>query len=512
MIAQTVPASLPAVQVSAASAPEYGVVWLDAHPWRSAIAAPVAGGDACGAAADAFEDFQDIESELIKRGTLSQKDIRWPLVGEIAARLMARQSKDLRLLHALILALPSRAEQSGLSAALALTAQFVTLWGKACHPRTRLKNRVAERIVASLDDLMQREGKALIDPLERGAAQMAARQCAEAFAEILPDLGLAVAAIASRLSQTAARSDAPVPVPPRSESVAAPAKQASLAPPLAVPRSDALRLDVDNERALKQTIATVADFLFQLDVAHPLSYRLRRYGTWFRLDTPPPIKSGARTVLPPVSEESLERYRAAVERGQTDPDITQKLERACHLQPFWLEGQWLACQLARIAGRSHAAEAIAEEARGFFQRMPDVATLSFADGSPFAPPEVGAWLKFSRAVGAEQAGGVSEDGEAAASAASPEARSAFAATRALVKAGEVPKALAELDGARAQAKGLRAKTFWEVATLELLSELGLQAHAAAQSERLQASLVAMSVGEWEPDLIRRLGRVGKGRG
>lgn len=85
------------------------------------------------------------------------------------------------------------------------------------------------------------------------------------------------------------------------------------------------------------------------------------------------------------------------------------------------------------------------------------------------------------------------------------------AIRALVKSGDIAKALAELDSARAQAKGMRARTLWELATLELLSELGLGAHAAAQSERLQASLAAMSVSEWEPDLVRRLGKIGKAK-
>lgn len=486
-----------------------GVERFDAAAWIEAVASAIPGDDVAGRAADEFEVFDDIETELMKRGTLSQSAIRWQDVAEAAAGLIRTSSKDLRLLHAMILAAPHVHGEGAPELALMASAQFFSRFGASAHPRGKTRARAVERCVSSLCDLVDKTKPRLTSEAEAVACRMALDRLAEAVAEQSPEFGLATATIAGAFSAPAPQSLGEAvgldtflaSAPTQAESVAFVESPA--------PRSDQLRLDPGNERALKQSLSTVAEFLLEVDPAHPLGYRLRRYATWWSIAGPPPTKSGDRTVIIATAEEQAERYRAAIDKGAVDIATVSKLERACHLQPFWLEGQRIQASIARFLGRDEVEAAIREETARFLRTVPELKRLRFSDGSPIIPDEVASWLRHGERViapvpiatgrehmsDADHGGLVMVEGDMQAT---------YKRARDLVRDGALDQALALLDASRAAASGPRAQALWDVFILEHLRDFGLRSHTGQQAERLSESIGHITVRDWEPELFRRL--------
>lgn len=475
-----------------------GLDLIDRHPWFVAVGAEIQTPVPC----DGLEGFDELDSEMMKRGTLAQNNIRWDWVAEQSAALLREKCKDLRLLAFLVHAVPRcEGDVEALALTAAVTARFLLRWGSIAEPRGKQATAQLARIVDTLEQQTEKVRNRPFDEALRAVIAAALHRCAETIAETAPDLGIRLAVLPSKLEafetpsksrEGATRSNAPSP--PQSH----PKPPATGSIP-AAPRSENLHLDAGNERALKQALATVADFLLSLDPAHPLSYRLRRFATWYGVASTPPIKSGERTVAPAVSESTAETYRIAAERGQADIGIAQKLERSTHLQPFWIEGQWLAWRLANACGRTLVADAIHAETFRFTRAVPDVCALKFADGAALVPPHVADWLASG---GEEKAPAKNRGGDGDAG-----ANDAVRSAREKAQTGELAEALKALDAAKPQTKGVRAGVLWEVQVLEALSDWGLKAHASLQAERIATSVETLTVPEWEPDLIERLKRL-----
>lgn len=490
-----------------------GVDRFDTAAWTEAVTALIAGEDAAGRAADEFEVYDDVEAELMKRGTLSQGSIRWKDTADAAATLMRTSSKDLRLLLALILAAPHVYGEEAVEMALMASAQFFSCFGGSAFPRDKTRTRAVEKCIAALSELAEKSKPRRMNGEEEAACRTALDRLAEAVAEQSPDLGLATATIAG-----AFRAAPPVALGEAGGLdtflASTPAQAEVIAPVVAAaaPRSDQLRLDPGNERALKQSLSTVAEFLLELDPAHPLSYRLRRFATWWGIKGAPPIKTADRTVIIAVAEEQAERYRAAVEKGAVDAPLVSKLERACHLQPFWLEGQRIQASIARALGRDEVEIAIRDETARFLKAASDLEKLRFSDGSPIVPQAVASWLRESEhgvaapaAPGAAEASADDESGGLVV--VDRDVQAAYRRARTLARQGSLDQALASLDEARAGAKGLRAQTLWEIFILEHLRDFGLRSHASRQAERLADAIAQTAVREWEPELFKRLDRL-----
>ncbi|PYE85288.1 type VI secretion system protein TssA [Phyllobacterium leguminum] len=495
-----------------------GLGWVDTHPWMIAVGADVPGAQPQGMQPDDWEEFQDIETEMMKRGTLAHGQIRWNWLAEQCELLTRERTKDLRLLAILLQCLPHSTVPARAPLAAALVARFMTLWGKSAFPAGRVRAREIGRIGDLLEGFIS---KAIaqdehLEPNEIAATASAIECCSAIFAETAPDLGIRFAILPARL-EAAAKEEAPPPksqpaVAKHPDSSSSATATALRAPETPAPRPESLRLDTGNERALKQSLTVVADFLLGQDAGHPLSYRLRRYATWYGITSLPPIKSGSRTVLQPVSEDVAEGYRIAAERGQAGADIVQKLERSCHLQPFWLEGQMLAYRLARACGRVEAAEAIRSETQRFASSLPGLEPLCFTDGSPILTPDARQWLG-NRADTDRRAGFHPDSGNGASDSAAMvggDLQSVVRTAREKGKEGDFAAAMQLLDGARGSESSPRERAIWELVILECLSDWGMKSHAASQAARLKEAIAGKTVEEWEPELLKRIGRINHG--
>lgn len=487
-----------------------GLKEIDEHAWFQAIGLAIAGDVPAGAPIDDNELFEELQSEMMKRGTLSHAAIRWDWLGEQSSQLLQTAAKDFRLLAYMLHALAARQRVDvELALAAALAARFMILWHKQAFPVGRRQLPPLRQIVDILEAMVAQAQQQRLQQPANAAAIKALQALSTSIAELSPELGIRIATLPGQLqvSEPLATKQAE-PVAARAEP---PETGAAAGLPLSPPRADSLRLEAGNERALKQSLSVVADFLLGLDVAQPLSYRIRRYATWYGIVAPPPLRSGSRTVIQPVAEDAAESYRIAIERRHDGADIVNRLERSCHLQPFWLEGQMLAFQLARACDRVAVAEAIRSEAQQFFQRVEWLARLQFSDGSQFLPDEVKSWLSARHPAGERR-----DQGQEAALAqdyfddglvVDPLMRMSLNSVKEQARQGRTDLALALLDETRGKLVSARARAIWELLSLECLSDWGMKAMVADQAQRLQATLENQPVQEWEPEFFERLQRL-----
>jgi len=495
-----------------------GIDWIDNHASVIAISAPLAED------AQDLDDnlvFEELEGEMMKRGTLAHNSIRWDFVLEQTTMLLREGRKDLRLLTFLIYSLPQLSHTPSLPAPLPLAAHlvnaFISQWLAVATPQGRARERAISRLLDALDALVKKAEEnglevqylsCITEALEQ-AAQILTKDAAENANQNKNSSGEKLASFVRRLDNIVAEEvmEAPAPPVPSTEKSAVRSNsksQTSAAIATAsAPRPGDLLLDSGNERALRESLAKMADFLFDIDPDQPLSYRLRRYASWYGMREQPALKNDNITIIMPPAEEALDLYRQAVLQKNTDIDIVKRLERSCYLQPFWIEGHYLGWQLARLRKAERVVNAIFEEVSQFVKSVAWLDKLQFMDKTPFMPDNVRSWL-----ANPQHTGQSAEIGEIASNDEQKNPQdNVVAQARKLAQAGDIMGACAALETPAAPLTDLRARTLWEVTTLELLSEWGMKTHVGLTAARLEEAVRTLSVAEWDGSVLERLHRL-----
>lgn len=178
----------------------------------------------------------------------------------------------------------------------------------------------------------------------------------------------------------------------------------------------------------------------------------------------------------------------------TAPDVTlwQQVEHSLTLALFWFDGHRLSADIAHSLGYPRVAEAIREELTCFLQRLPQLATLSFSDRSPFLSAATQNWLAQTDTAHQQPAAvasaGVDID---------------HAMLRQCHQQQGLEAVLHMLDGITHQ-QGPRGKFYCQLFEAELLHSTGLEALARQHYRHLYQSAQGITLADWEPELIRQL--------
>ena len=73
-------------------------------------------------------------------------------------------------------------------------------------------------------------------------------------------------------------------------------------------------IDTSNDRAWKNTLLKVADYLIERDFSNPIGYQLRRFAIW-SLITVAPLAENDRTQLAAVSQDRINDYKILIEKA-----------------------------------------------------------------------------------------------------------------------------------------------------------------------------------------------------
>ncbi len=472
----------------------------EAHPnqaIRTAITAPVPGDSEVGERVTDDPLFDFVESQMMKVGSLSHADVRWDEVESSILSLMENKTKDLKLMAHLLQCFQNSQSVERFILSLQVLSDFMNQYWETCFPapgkrgvlpRKKYFNQIVQRLETGLDKLISKE------EFVSKALQAELSEACSAFESATKALSLDGEAFLS-LKRKVARwleSCALVEKPP--EEAEPVTKEASSSSHSGSVSSVSPAVDRSSDKATKESLQKVADFLAEYEHGYTQSIRLRRFAVWLSIATPPDADHQGETLLRAMTQERINDY---LEQLQTKPDLAlwRKVEQSLTNAPFWFDGQHLSAQIALKLEKPQWAAAILEETQHFLSRLPELAGLRFKGGTPFVSEETKQWLSSGDQSAAASGGGAESWGD----------KRQEAMT--LAKEGGLSVAMSMLNDGLSQATEPRDQFYWRLIAADLLSAHGLEAIALQQYQSLYQVVLQSSIKEWEPALIHQLEKI-----
>lgn len=197
-----------------------------------------------------------------------------------------------------------------------------------------------------------------------------------------------------------------------------------------------------------------------------------------------------KTDLAAVSADRVAEYRETLEKAP-DPELWKRVEQSLSVSPFWLDGHWLSARIAEALGYAACGEAIRASLMAFVERLPQVADMTFNDGTPFLSAEAADWMQAAPAAAGSAAG------------ASPWEQ-AYDQARDVAGGKGLATAMQLMEDGLAGAREPRERFYWRFASARLLKDSGLKALASQQIQDLHQQTRGLTLEDWEPGLVARL--------
>ncbi|MFT5236358.1 MAG: type VI secretion system protein VasJ [Shewanella sp.] len=359
------------------------------HQYIKKIAEPIDAANPVGERL--FDDvmFDFVESQLMKVGSLSHADVQWGEVETAVVTLLETRTKDLKLVIYLMQCLQYQASLERFSLSLGILDTFMKEYWETCYPAPGARGVLPRRKYFS--QIMQRTIKSgesidtqFCEPQSKDlllARLSSLHDSAEQLA--LPTDALSL--LATKLNRQLEQNENKVLTGTRST----PSESADGSSQKSAPK---LEIDSSNDKATKQTLLKVADFISEFETGMGLSLRIRRFATWFSVTSAPENANLAgETSLMPIAPDRVSEYLSQLEKG-ADMALLRRVELSLTLSPFWIDGHHLSAQIAMALGQFDWAKAIHEDTTAFVERLPKLLVMSFKGGVPFANAETQAWL------------------------------------------------------------------------------------------------------------------------
>lgn len=442
---------------------------------------------------DSLLDF--IENQMIKVGSLSHADVQWDEVEKSAINLLENKTKDLKLLTYLLQCLQHKTTPERFTLSIHILSDFMGAFWQTCFPapgdrgllpRRKFFSQIANRSMQAAEKL----DVAMFDSDSKSELDKAVKDLNKAAEKLSLPLDHIEAMEVSLTRKFAFLNK---------KNEVNQADQAKKSDGNSVQMDvKAAKIDIDgsSDRAVKQTLLKVSDFLSELEGAEALVLRLRRFAVWQSIKALPEIDANGQTQLMPVSPDRIREYEEHLRRG-ADLALWRKVEQSLTVAPFWFDGHFLSYRIAMKLQKKDCAEAIQTELLSFIYRLPKVLDCSFKSGIPFADEETKKWLSSVEEQATNQTSmSVGWD---------EKRKEAFT----LAKEGGLSVALGMLNEGLQQSKEPRDSVYWRMLLADTLKQNKLAAMAVEQYETLHTQVQGMSVSDWEPSLIQRLNRVVK---
>ena len=168
----------------------------------------------------------------------------------------------------------------------------------------------------------------------------------------------------------------------------------------------------------------------------------------------------------------------------TDIVEIARIEQSLSVSPFWLDGHWLSARAAMALGNTDCAEAIREALKAFVDRLPQLAELTFNDGTPFLSDDGADWLHTAPAAGKGTGAGANPWEQA------------FDGALELVRQNKLAPAMELLEQGLADAREPRERFYWRLATARLLKETGLHVEVETSGYIEPGDEVLAMVDQW----------------
>ena len=434
---QTTPVTEPAAPppTAEAGAPEVSPPKVELSPLLEAISSPIPGSNPSGMDVSYDEDYLAIKAEIDKmgtvggrvdqeratelrqmmdatRGTLKKADRAeaekqleqrasvvdqaggpdYGLIKDLSTKVLSEKSKDIRVASYLCFALWHMETFAGLAEGLAaLDILIGGFWEGLYPPKARISARknAVEFLTTKLGETVEYAPVKIEDaaPLQRAKGVLANLQ--KNLAEKIPDSPPSILGMVQAVDKCLTK----VPKPPPPSTPGAPpapgqpqAGSAGTTPAVA----GELRTSQDAVDFVKKA----AKFFREQNRKNPTPYRLARSLKWDAVVALPPNENGKTKFEAPP----LPRRNFLI--GLRDASDWNKLLDECELSfgnpgfHFWFDLQRLIVAALDGLGTEFQAvrTAVLTELAVLLQRVPNLASMTFADGTRFAEPATSDWI------------------------------------------------------------------------------------------------------------------------
>lgn len=467
---------------------------MDIQTYRECLAKPIVGSTSVGERLVDDEQLDFVEAQMMKVGSLSHGDVNWLEAEQGAFKLLSEKTKDLKLLTHLLQCLQYQPHPERFTLSLFLLSDFISLYWEECHPAAgargeNIRRKFFNQIIQRTEKSVEKIDGGMFDSEQKAELEQAISELKVAAEnKALPVDNIAM--FASALSRKIKASEPKSPQPESSN-------QAKSASSISTsPQPGKIEIDGSSERATKQTLLRLAEFIAELDGGIALATRIRRFAIWFSITSVPDADGNGETQLMPVSVDRIAEYEESLNKG-ADVELWKKVEQSLTVAPYWIDGHFLSYRIALKLGDTESAESLASEVRQFFKRVPGIEKLKFKGGAPFISEPTLRWIEGSES-GSEGGASSSSDWDS-------KRREALA----LAENEGLSIALTMLNEGLSSAKEPRDQFYWRMLSADVMQKNQLSAMANQHYNTLLESALHTSLTDWEPKLIQRLESVAK---
>nr|WP_314265990.1 type VI secretion system protein TssA [uncultured Moellerella sp.] len=461
--------------------------------WSEKLLTPLDEASMASQITEASEDWEYIDGEMIKFGSLSHAQLNIEEIQSRALNLFATQTKDFRLFVHLLRTLQHSADPAELVLASELLALFINQFWTISYPSNmRLKLRLAQQVIkrfeSATDSFCRRANSLQRDEILGHFAYLA-----KSLHSSAPQLSKDIDGLSQGYNRIENNQDpaASTNLMSASAPVAEENSRPNLAPAPVVAEVPSVEINSSNDRGWKQTLLNVAEILCERHPNSAIGYQLRRHAIWQGIQSIPMATPEGKTPLAAVSSDRVMDYRALL--LQSDTKLLNQIEQSLTLAPYWFDGHMLAAQAANQQGFHQVADAIRHELSLFLKRLPALAELYFADMTPFISAETAEWLA--------QYESCSEKSTQAALVESTHDQ------QRIIDCFEqqgLNAALLLLEAELASASQERDRFYLQLLGANLFEQANMHSIAQAQYQQLHQLASQYSLSDWEPSLLLQL--------
>lgn len=467
-------------------------------PFLQAVLDPISPSNPVGDDVKYEDSFQQLKAEVDKVQSAGA-EADFDRIVTLGRKVVTTLSKDLTAASYLGFGLLRTQGLAGLDESASVVRILCeTYWDDLYPPTRRMvarKNALQLLIDKSYEWLEPYKPKKGEGPaLDRSLAAYKAIQgiAAEQMGEDAPVLSRLTKLIETKLR--AVPKDAPPPPPPSAgggeKSGGAASSSSSSAG-----GGDAGPAELRSPQQAATVVLNAVTFLRQQNKTDATPLRLARALRWGALVAAPPAENG-KTLIPPFVEQRKTYLTGLLSRAEY-LELAEEAETSFYEQPFWLDLQRYLVTAFDALGAPFAAarDGVIDDVAGLIRRFPNVSTLTFADGTPFADGATQEWIE----TRVRPALGGGDSGGAPSGAGGSEAlEEAYAEARAHLGKGDLAAAIATLgDASDASGRDRFRRRLYLAA---LCARGGRPAVARPLLEGLEAEIAAHRLDAWEPAL------------
>jgi len=464
------------------------------NPWKEQILSPIQ------SEIDIDEDLEwlELDSDMVKLGSLEHQTLNISHLRHLAAQLLSTKSKDLRILAHFLRTLQHSGKVTELLIGLASFADYVENYWETSPPSQKIrKERLTQQIFKRFENMASY--------FSQDSSRLEKDQAKQQFARLIEfwkdnvKLKAELEQLLQRYTFTDKQihqndnvSDSSGDEKPNSgrkiitesEHSASDLRNISSEKEVIKPIVEPVSIDTSNDRAWKNTLLKVADYLIERDFSNPIGYQLRRFAIW-SLITVAPLAENDRTQLAAVSQDRINDYKILIEKALSS-DVWKEIEYSLTLAPYWIEGHYLSAKVAERMSCPQVAKAIKESVLSFIERLPELKQLKFNDGTPFISDECSSWLYDNNEINQALVSDIQLNEQI----------------------GDYYKEQGILNTLKfindQSYTDLRSQIYAQLSSIELLEKEGLHNLAKQQYFTLEQAISPIMVKDWEPSLFTLL--------